>query len=70
MPIDTFTLEEESNILSLGELIKWKQKLWYLMGKLTKETQNVDITSNTQREIVKGKIARSYIEQCGNITMV
>ena len=69
MPIDTFTSVEDSSMLSLGELIKWKQKLWYLMGKLTKETQSVDITSNTQREIVKGKIARSYIEQCGNITM-
>lgn len=68
-PIDTFTIFDNCDRLSLGGIIKWKKKLLRLMGKFTKETQRADIILSTQQEMKKEKVVSNCIEPSGNITM-
>lgn len=68
IPIDSLTLLEESDTLSLKGMIKWKQKLLNLTGKFIKDTQRADIILCTQQEMKKEKIQSNCMLQFGNIT--
>ena len=68
-PIDTLTTSLKCDKLTLGGLIKWKQKLSILMEKSIEEVQRVDTILNIRQKTSKEKTQRNYIEQFGNITM-
>ena len=55
--------------ISLKELIIWKRKLLYSMGKNIGEARRANIISSTQQEIVREEMQSSCTGQCGNITM-
>lgn len=68
-PIDTLTTSLKCDKLTLGGLIKWKQKLSILMERNTEEVLKASTILNTQQKIKIEKKQRNYIEQFGNITM-
>ena len=55
--------------INLKELIIWKRKLLYSMGKNIGEARRANIISSTQQEIVREEMQSSCIGRCGNITM-